>query len=266
MKDLPDNQLTGAVIGAAIDVHRELGPGVDEIAYEEAMSRRLATLGIAHRRQFPVPVIYKGVRLDCGYRIDLLVNDILPLELKAVVQVLGIHDAQLLTYLRLGEYALGLLLNFNVAVLRDGIRRRIETRERVVAASSSDPYREAKRFSEASRATVIAAVEVQRQLGSGLLASAYEECLCQELREAHVRFVRQKSLPLHFDGEPLAAQALIPLVVEDQVPVFPVCADTITAVHRAAAVARLRQGKWNEGLILNFSAQRMADAVKRVIR
>ncbi|MBE7503385.1 MAG: GxxExxY protein [Verrucomicrobiales bacterium] len=266
MKDLPDNQLTGAVIGAAIDVHRELGPGVDEIAYEEAMSRRLATLGIAHRRQFPIPVIYKNVRLDCGYRIDLLVNDILPLELKAVVQVLGIHDAQLLTYLRLGKYALGLLLNFNVAVLRDGIRRRIETRGRVVAAPSSDPYEDTKRFSEVSRATVIAAAEVHRRLGPGLLASAYEECLCQELREARVRFVRQKLLPLHFDGAPLAAQARVPLVVEDQVPVFPVCADTITAVDRAAALARLRQGKWNEGLILNFNAQRMGDAIKRVIR
>jgi GxxExxY protein len=95
-----DNQLTRTVIGAAITVHRLLGPGVDELAYEEALSTELTDLALAHERQKPLPIVYKGVTLDCGFRLDLLVEDRLPLELKAVETILPIHEAQLLTYMR----------------------------------------------------------------------------------------------------------------------------------------------------------------------
>ena len=119
------NEITGAIIGAAIEVHRALGPGLLESAYEECLCRELTLCQIPFERQHPLPVEYKGFRLDCGYRIDLLVADTVVVELKAVDKLLPINDAQLLTYLKLGGWKVGLLINFNVPVLKRGIRRRV---------------------------------------------------------------------------------------------------------------------------------------------
>ncbi len=115
--------LSGAVIGLAIEVHRALGPGLLESAYEECLCFELQQAKISFRRQVPLPVTYKAVALDCGYRLDLLIEERLVVELKTVEKLMPVHDAQLLSYLRLGGYRAGLLLNFNVAVLRDGLRR-----------------------------------------------------------------------------------------------------------------------------------------------
>jgi GxxExxY protein len=117
------NRVTGTVIGAAIEVHRALGPGLLESAYEECLCRELSLRKIPFERQRSLPVKYKGVSLDCGYRLDLLVADRVVVEVKAVEKLLPIHEAQLLTYLRLGGWKVGLLLNFNVPVLKQGIRR-----------------------------------------------------------------------------------------------------------------------------------------------
>jgi GxxExxY protein len=115
--------LTERIIGFAIDVHRALGPGLLESAYEECVCYELSQHGIAFMRQVPCPVIYKGVKLECGYRIDLIVENQVVVELKAVERLLPVHDAQLLTYLRLSKLKTGLLLNFHTPVMRDGIRR-----------------------------------------------------------------------------------------------------------------------------------------------
>lgn len=117
------NRVTGTAIGAAIEVHRALGPGLLESAYEECLCRELSLRKIPFERQRPLPLKYKGVSLDCGYRFDLLVSDQVVVEVKAVEKLLPIHEAQLLTYLRLGGWKVGLLLNFNVPVLKRGIRR-----------------------------------------------------------------------------------------------------------------------------------------------
>lgn len=117
------NQVTEQVIGAAIEVHKALGPGLLESAYEECLSRELHLRGVPFERQVPLSVRYKGVRLDCGYRVDLLVAGQVVVEVKAVRVVEPIHEAQLLTYLRLGKWKVGLLINFNVPVLKDGVRR-----------------------------------------------------------------------------------------------------------------------------------------------
>lgn len=119
--------VTNRIIGLAIDVHRVLGPGLLESAYEECLCFELKEQGIPFRRQVPLPVIYKSVSLDCGYRMDIVVDDEVIVELKTVERILPIHDAQLLTYLKLSGIRTGLLLNFNTAVLKDGIRRRIVT-------------------------------------------------------------------------------------------------------------------------------------------
>ena len=115
--------LTGKVIGCAIEVHRTLGPGLLESTYEQCLARELALQQVTFQLQVALPVEYKGVHLDCGYRIDILVEDRLILELKAVDQMKGIHEAQLLTYMKLANKDTGLLINFNVEVLRDGIKR-----------------------------------------------------------------------------------------------------------------------------------------------
>jgi GxxExxY protein len=119
------NQITGEVIGAAIEVHKHLGPGLLESAYETCLSHELDLRSIPYERQKPLPVSYKGISLESGYRIDLLVREMVVIELKAVDAILPIHEAQLLTYLRLGRWKAGLLINFNVPVLKQGIRRRL---------------------------------------------------------------------------------------------------------------------------------------------
>ena len=118
-------KLTEQIIGAAIEVHRNLGPGLLESAYEECLCHELSLRGLSFKRQQSLPVKYKGVSLDCGYRLDLVVQDRVVLELKCVEKQLPIHEAQLLTYMKLGGFKVGLLLNFNVPVLKDGIVRRV---------------------------------------------------------------------------------------------------------------------------------------------
>jgi GxxExxY protein len=115
--------LTQDVIGLAIDVHRELGPGLLESTYEECLCFELKRTGMALQRQLALPVMYKSMRLDCGYRLDVVIERRLILELKTVERLLPIHEAQMMTYLKLSGITTGLLLNFNSVVLRDGIRR-----------------------------------------------------------------------------------------------------------------------------------------------
>ena len=117
------NDLTGQVIGAAIEVHKHLGPGLLESAYEECLCYELRSKGIAHERQKPLPINYKQVRLGCGYRLDVVVEGRIILELKSCEKVEDIHKAQLLTYLKLSGINLGLILNFNVPIMREGIFR-----------------------------------------------------------------------------------------------------------------------------------------------
>ncbi len=119
------DSLTESVIGLAIEVHRALGPGLLESVYQECLCYELKTNGIAFARQVALPVVYKAVKLDCGYRMDLVVDDRLVVELKTVEKILPIHEAQLLTYLRLSGIRTGLLLNFNTSVLKDGIKRMV---------------------------------------------------------------------------------------------------------------------------------------------
>jgi GxxExxY protein len=119
------NELTYQIIGAAIEVHRLLGPGLLESTYRECLCRELSLRGLSFRKEYGIPLQYKGIQLDCGYRIDLLVADCVIVEIKAIEQLVPIHDAQLLTYLRVGGWKVGLLINFNVLVLKDGIHRRV---------------------------------------------------------------------------------------------------------------------------------------------
>jgi GxxExxY protein len=117
------NQLSNKIIGAAIEVHKVLGPGLLESAYEECLCHELELRGLHYERQKPLPVMYKGRKLDCGYRLDVVVENAIILELKSCEKMEPIYEAQLLTYLKLSGLHLGLILNFNVSMMRDGIKR-----------------------------------------------------------------------------------------------------------------------------------------------
>ena len=119
------NDITQEVIGAAIAVHRALGPGLLESAYQECLCQELGLRKIPFEREVPLPLDYKGIRCECGYRLDVLVAGAVVVEVKAIEAIAPIHEAQLLTYLRLGGWKVGLLMNFNVVVLKDGIRRKV---------------------------------------------------------------------------------------------------------------------------------------------
>ena len=124
MKDLQSyTPLTEKIIGAAIEVHRALGPGLLESAYEACLVYELAQRGLKVEQQKPIPLVYKSVRLDRGYRLDLLVENTIIIEIKAVEELHPIHEAQLISYLKLSGFRVGLLINFNVRLLKDGIRR-----------------------------------------------------------------------------------------------------------------------------------------------
>jgi len=140
MTQKPINDLSHDLIGAAIEVHRVLGPGLLEAAYEGAYCQELTLRNIPHARQQAMPVHYKGATFDTGYRLDILVDDRIVLELKAIEKLLPLHSAQLLTYLRLGNYSLGLLVNFNVNKLVDGIER-VSNQAPNLSASASRPPR-----------------------------------------------------------------------------------------------------------------------------
>jgi|SRR3954451_14860983 len=119
------NEITEAIIGAAIEVHRLLGPGLLESAYRMCLCRELTLREISYATESRLPVDYKGLQLDCGYRLDLLVENSIVVEVKSVQKWEQIFEAQLLTYLRLGKHQIGLLINFNVPILKDGIKRRV---------------------------------------------------------------------------------------------------------------------------------------------
>jgi GxxExxY protein len=120
---LRENELTERIIGAAIEVHRHLGPGLLESAYEECLCHELKLNGLEFKRQVGLPVCYKGLHLDCAYRLDLLVEDLVIVEIKAIDDLVPIHHAQLLTYLKAAGKRVGLLINFNVPMLKDGLKR-----------------------------------------------------------------------------------------------------------------------------------------------
>ena len=263
-----DNELSGAVIGAAIKVHREFGPGLDEPIYQEALSLQLLADGINHHPEWPLPLHYKGTHLDCGYRPDIFIPQRLVVELKSVEAIHPIHEAQLLTYLRLTGVELGLLLNFDVPYLKDGIRRRLlsaahenySTRRAPIDDNSDDSGED-----ELTRAIVAAGMEVHSVLGPGLLASAYEECLCHELSLRRIPFQRRRLLTLEIAGVTLQHRAKLPLLVAGEVLVQPLAVETITELHSARLLGRLRQAKLARGLLLNFNSLTLGDGLRRII-
>jgi GxxExxY protein len=279
------NELTREIIGAAIEVHRELGPGKPEAAYEGALTHELSLRRIPHQAQKPVPVVYKGVKLDCGYRLDALVDNTVVVEAKSVELVHPVHRAQGLTYLKLGGWKLALLLNFNVATLKEGIERLVlgfgaaateppsTPKRSEVAAALQRPVTSLRsaagsgdREAELLATKVIAAaMEVHRELGPGLLPSTYETCLCHELHLCGLPFERRRPVRLSYKGTPLAASDEIELLVGKRLVVMPRAVFAIEPVHEAELLSQLRLGQWNLGLLLNFNTIALKQGIRRLV-
>ena len=264
---LTGNALSGALIGAAIEVHRELGPGKREAAYERALHLALAAKGIVSRVQVAVPVVYKGAKLDCGYRVDLLVEEELVVEAKSVEVVAPVHRAQVLTQLRLFPKKLGLLINFNVPLLKDGVERFIEDRVLRTTEERRQTDNEAPYDSkhENSGAVIGAAMSVHSEMGPGLLASAYLACLRHELSQRKVPFASPVALPLQFREQPLGETDEVALLVGGGTVVQPLAVSAIEPIHKATLLSQLRLGGWTEGLLVNFNSVHLRDGIRRVL-
>ena len=280
------NELTYEIIGAAIEVHRELGPGKHEAAYERALACELSLRGLAIQVQKPVPVVYKGVKLECGFRLDVLVCDTVVVEVKSAELVIPVHRAQTLTYLKLGGWKLALLLNFNVAVLKDGIERLVlglEEEGKSFALTDSPPPRVLSRNQSTEPSLLSAAnsgdreaeqlafeiidsaIEVHRELGPGLLPSAYEACLCHELHLRNVTFECKRPLALSYKGTPLAELDEVELMVGGRVVVDPCALTEVKPVHEARLLSQLRLGGWKLGLLINFNTIALKEGLRRVV-
>jgi GxxExxY protein len=269
-------QLTHEIIGAAIEVHRELGAGKTELQYELALAHELSLRGFACQRQKPVPVIYKGMKLECGYRLDILANEAVVIEVKSVEAVIPIHRAQTLTYIKLGGWAVALMLNFNVAALKDGIERFVTGPSKNITTNNS-PAPAGAICSEnpadcswdegcetLANETINAAMEVHRELGPGLLPSTYEECLCYELSLRGIPFERRYPLALQYKGAPLAEPHEVQLVVGGKVVVSALALAEVRDVHPAQLLSQLRLGNWPLGLLFNFNALTLKQDLRRL--
>jgi|688.fasta_scaffold424283_1 GxxExxY protein len=258
-EDLGD-KLSGQVIGAAISVHRELGPGLDEADYERALHLELLTLGIEHEYQVPLPLLYKGTKLDCGYRMDLVIFGTLLIELKAVDKLHPIHEAQLLTYLRLARLKLGLLINFNVLKLRDAIVRRAST----ISSTQPKHAHNAVRCHQLDAEIIDAAVEVQNILGPGLLRSTYETCLAHELTLRGIRVERNLPVNLLYRERLITSTKHVPIIAGDEIMIACASVGELSNLQLARARSLLKTTNCDRGYCINFHASNLANQIKPI--
>lgn len=270
------NEISKEIIGAAIEVHREIGPGENEAVYEQCLNHELRLRHLPCVTQQPLPVFYKGINLDCGYRPDLVAIDSVIVEIKALEILLPIHDAQLLTYMKLGRWKLGLLLNFNVPLLKEGIRRYVldydeddepvitKTQRQISNALSAPATSNMKCVDSLTEAIIGAAIEVHRELGPGLLVSAHHACFCHELKIRQMVFELQRPLRFDYKGLTLDSRSSLDLVVEDRVAVKLKSVDELTPLHTAQLRSQMRLAGCETGLLVNFNVPILTMGVQRI--
>jgi GxxExxY protein len=259
------NDITHEIIGAAIEVHREIGPGQDEVLYEDALEFALQSRGLRFRRQPTLPVHYQGVKLDCGFRPDFVVEETVVTEGKAVELVHPVFAAQVRTYQRLGGWSLGLLLNFNVPVMKEGTSRfMVNTAEFRNTANLSPEVGRTQRKDDLLGITIGAAIEVHRRLGVGLLNSVYTACLQHELSLAGLKSETGRRVDAVFQGNKLSHPGELGLVIEGKVLVAVLSVPKVLPVHEAQARSQMRLGALPSALLLNFHARRLVDDLKRL--
>lgn len=257
------NDITHEIIGAAIEVHRAIGPGQDEVLYEDAMEMALDLRGLRFHRQRPLPVHYKGVKLDCGFRPDFVVEQTVVAECKSVELVHPVFEAQTRTYQRLGGWPLGLLLNFNVPLMKDGVSRFIVDPSEFRSEGSSSTEMGRTQREDVIESIIGAAIEVHRHLGPGLLHSVYEACLRHELTLAALSFESGRRVDAVFQGTRLPHRAELELLVADRILVSTLSVPEILPLHEAQVRSQMHLANLQVGLLLNFHAKRLVDGLRR---
>lgn len=273
MTEAEYNILTEKVIGVAIAVHRRLGPGKVEAMYEEALHKLLLKRGIACKRQVTLPLVFDGETLECGYRMDLVVEGVLVIELKTVTALLPIHEAQLLTYLRLSGHKVGLLINFDVMMLKDGIKRRVHGLGMDLVPHAE--WTTTKMVAGPLGGVIRCAMSVHSKLGPGLLRSAYITAMVHEVRKrfrhgdrilARVHQNLQRSV--NVDGfeleHPLEIELVLEFAAGSWLPLLILSVEEISPLHEARFRSQIRLAGWNSGFILNFNATRLKDGLRQV--
>ncbi|WP_395750075.1 GxxExxY protein [Prosthecobacter sp.] len=256
------SDLTKRVIGAGIAVHRTFGPGLDEADYEHALHLELDALGIEHQCQVPQPLSYHGEELDCGYRLDLVISGQLVLELKAVEKIHPVHEAQVFTYLRLSSLPLGLLMNFNTLILRDGIFRRASSLK--PASRFQNGILNSENFDDLSREVLAAGLEVRYELGHGLLRSAYEACLVKALSLKGIRTEINLPANLIYRDQLILSRKEVPMIVEDSLMVVCHCVKELGPLQLARDRSLLKASGVNSGLCLNFHSDSLVTEIHRI--
>ncbi len=261
---MKSNEITHQIIGAAIDVHRELGPGQDEVLYEDAMEIALNARSLQFRRQAPLPVYYRAVKLDCGFRPDFVVEETVVAECKAAELDHPVFGAQVRTYQRLGGWPLRMLLNFNVPVMKDGVSRFIvDATEFRKEKTVSTEFERTQSKDDLIEAIIGAAIEVHRYLGPGLFNSVYQACLRHELSLAGLKFECNRRVGVVFQGSTLEHPVELDLIVEGVILISLLSVQKLLPVHEAQTRSQMRLGGLAAGLLLNFHAPRLADEIRR---
>ncbi len=219
-------------------------------------------LGVEHECQVPLPICYKGETLDCGYRMDLVISGKLLLELKAVEKLHPLHEAQLLTYLRLSALSLGLLMNFNTLIMRNGIVRRARSVQPASRHYIETPP--SMEFDELSREVLAAALEVQHELGHGLLRSAYEACLVRELSLRGIQTQVKLPANLIYRDQLIVSRKEVPMIVENRLMVSCHCVKELNPLQLARDRSLLKAAGVETGLCLNFHAASLGTETRRI--
>lgn len=289
------NKITEAIIGVAIDIHKALGSGLLESSYEACMAYDLIQAGMTVEQQKPLPVVYRGVKLECGYRLDLLIENEVIVEIKSVEKLLPIHNAQLLSYLKLAGYKVGLLMNFNVEMLKDGIQRVVNHFPESSAASASSAVTNPKaklpverlslkksysftaenaevaemdqeeRLNKITETIIGVAIDIHKTLGSGLLESAYEACMVYDLTQAGLSVEQQIPIPVKYREVKIECGYRLDLLVNKEVIVEIKSIEKFLPIHKARLLSHLKLAGCKVGLLINFNVEILKDGIQRVV-
>lgn len=261
------DELTERIIGAAICVHRVLGPGLDEGIYEACLEYELREAGLRTQRQVHLPVRYGVVLVEKAYRLDVLVEEEVIVELKTVEKLLPVHKAQVLTYMKLSKISKGLLMNFNVELLKDGLFRL----ELVQSLNKPKAQKVEIRLApgaterdELTGAVIAAAIEVHRVLGPGLLKEVYAACLEYEFNVRQIPHQRQVSIPVNYGPIQLAHACSVDFVIADSLVLEVKAVEELLAVQKAQTLARMKLAGASRGLLLNFNVALLKDGIFRL--
>ncbi|MEK7288615.1 MAG: GxxExxY protein [Planctomycetota bacterium] len=283
------NKITESIIGVAIDIHRAFGSGLLESAYEACMTYDLIQAGMTVEQQKPLPVVYRGVKLECGYRLDLLIENEVIVETKSVEKLLPIHNAQLLSYLKLAGCKVGLLMNFNVEMLKDGIQRVVnhfpessavtnpKAKLPVERLSLKKSYSftaenaevaemdQEERLNKITETIIGVAIYIHKALGSGLLESAYEACMVYDITQAGLSVEQQIPIPVKYREVKIECGYRLDLLVDKEVIVEIKSIETFLPIHKARLMSHLKLAGCKVGLLINFNVEILKDGIQRVV-